>query len=374
MVVLESERPPENGTTATTDNGMPYQVVLHAAPPTNAAWFAFCRANVISMGAAHVLAREVERSGSATLGTYPNKDAAEEICRILRKEVGIGGEGKEEEEGVTCVPAPGGGGGDAEPDRKKAKVTASDGTRAANAGDESSSADNNKKAAEDEAEKKRGVVVHPEIRRLYDEGTITQGEYERMAAADRRFESEVAAAPATFAVAKWDASAEQRFEYNHGRRPDVYDAYAHRHDRRFWVNGRLYEANVRTLDAVCLVEFCRKVSFVCSEHSGCFFLLWCFTVQCYILPYSLAYPHLANSGMPQLAYAVHDPQEGRLGGQDQVPPPRRHHQEAAVPPGVQLRPGPRGRAGLRPVLPLRAGAVPSVGRRALWAGRSGRKR
>ena len=263
-------RPLENGETQT-----PYQVILHTAPPTNAAWFTFCRTNVISMGAAHVLAREVERSGSATLGTYPNKDAAEEIVRVLREEVGI--TSSNEEEGVTCIPASGGGGemapnasrkvgacvdgggGDAEPDKKKAKVTASDATMPPG---ESSSTDN-KTAAEGEKEKK---VVNPEIRRLYDEGTITSAEYERMTAADRMFESEVAAAPATFAVTKFGTSssatmtAEQQFEYNNGRRPDVYDAYAHRHDRRFWVNGRLYEANVRTLDAVCLVEFCRKVS------------------------------------------------------------------------------------------------------------------
>ena len=252
------------------------------------------------MGAAHVLAREVERSGSATLGTYPNKDAAEEICRILREEVGIVGKGEGKgEDGVTCIPASGGGretalnerkkvgacvdgGGDAEPDKKKAKVTASDDTLAA----VESSTGNDATAASKEKEKK---VVNPEIRRLYDEGTITQAEYERMTAADRLFESEVAAAPATFAVTKSSAtmSAEQQFEYNNGRRPDVYDAYAHRHDRRFWVNGRLYEANVRTLDAVCLVEFCRKVSLSVASILVWCFLVWCFTVQCYILPYSL---------------------------------------------------------------------------------------
>ena len=261
------ERPLENG----TDINTPHQVILHAAPPTNAAWFAFCRTHCISMGAAHVLAREVERSGSAVLGTYPTQEAAEEIAKVLKEEVGISGE---EGEGVTCLPAnPKEGSKNAKkvaaghaedgPDKKKAKLV----TPASSPDGKTEGSTDNNKPAEGESEKKDDkVIVNPEIQRLYDEGTITQTEFDRMTEADRLFESEVAAAPATFAVTKFGTStsatmsAEQRFEYNNGRRPDVYDAYAHRHDRRFWVNGRLYEANVRTLDAVCLVEFCRKVS------------------------------------------------------------------------------------------------------------------
>ena len=299
MEVLDSNGSGPTSFERTIDNGetkTPHQVILHTAPPTNAAWFAFCRTHCISMGAAHVLAREVERSGSATLGTYPTQEAAEEIVRVLKGEVGIGGE--EGEEGVTCKPMSpkessknakkvAAGHADDEPDKKKAKIV----TPASSPDGTNNGSTDNKKAPKAKAGKKDDkVIVNPEIQRLYDEGTITSAEYDRMAAADRLFESEVAAAPTTFAVTKFGASsstsvlsAEQRFEYNNGRRPDVYDAYAHRHDRRFWVNGRLYEANVRTLDAVCLVEFCRKVSciydwFLCSVwlSGGQFICFFCY--------------------------------------------------------------------------------------------------
>ena len=241
--------------TTSFDAQTPYQILLLTQPPSGIAWYNFCRAHEIDMGAAHLLSREVAKNGVAVLGTWP-RDEAREIERVFKEEIGMGNAKK----AVRCIPAPleGSGvvkvvpkdkdnnsGGSAsasggEPDKKKAKVVSSGA---------------NTKTTE----------VNPEIQRLYDEGIITSAEFDQMKQADRMFEAEVEAAPTTFAVQKFPSANHQqhlppaiKFDYNHGRRPDVYDAYAHRHNPRFWVNHRLYQANAATLDAVCLVEFCRK--------------------------------------------------------------------------------------------------------------------
>lgn len=49
-----------------------------------------------------------------------------------------------------------------------------------------------------------------------------------------------------------------KFEYNGGRRPDIYDAYAHRHDVRYWSSPALHAVNLPHLPDMCLVEFYRK--------------------------------------------------------------------------------------------------------------------
>ena len=53
-------------------------------------------------------------------------------------------------------------------------------------------------------------------------------------------------------------SSNRQFDFHGGRRPDIYDAYAHRHDVRYWSTAALHAANVPHLPAMCLVEFCRK--------------------------------------------------------------------------------------------------------------------
>lgn len=54
------------------------------------------------------------------------------------------------------------------------------------------------------------------------------------------------------------SSSSSEFDYNGGRRPDIYDAYAHRHDVRYWSSPALHAVSLSHLPDMCLVEFCRK--------------------------------------------------------------------------------------------------------------------
>ena len=80
-----------------------------------------------------------------------------------------------------------------------------------------------------------------EIARLYNEGLISPQEYRHIVHANQKAEKEA-----------------QEFSRSPGRIPDVYDAYAHRHDPSYWAHPRLYDANGPALDSMCLVEFVRK--------------------------------------------------------------------------------------------------------------------
>ena len=80
-----------------------------------------------------------------------------------------------------------------------------------------------------------------EIARLYNEGLIFPQEYQHIVHAHRKAEKE-----------------SQENLQTPDRIPDVYDAYAHRHDPSYWAHPRLYDANGTALDTMCLVEFARK--------------------------------------------------------------------------------------------------------------------
>lgn len=57
---------------------------------------------------------------------------------------------------------------------------------------------------------------------------------------------------------KRSSSSDNKFDFNGGRRPDMYDAYSHRLDVRYWSSPALHGANSPHLPDMCLVEFCRR--------------------------------------------------------------------------------------------------------------------
>ena len=91
-----------------------------------------------------------------------------------------------------------------------------------------------------------------EIQRLYEEGIISQHEYEKIAHAHKKYEREVSPKrQPNDSPANTDTTPNRRI-------PDVYDAYARRLNSSYWVNHRLYDANISYMQRMSLMEFCRK--------------------------------------------------------------------------------------------------------------------
>ena len=108
---------------------------------------------------------------------------------------------------------------------------------------------------------------------MFEEGIITQLEYDAMIQADAQFaqtqvdlHNEAVVNEAALQRAAELKARQARHKPTplpplfsaDGRVPDLYDAYGNRHAAVQWVNSRIYNANSTTLDEMCLVEFCRK--------------------------------------------------------------------------------------------------------------------
>ena len=210
----------------------PYRIVLRSTPPTTSPeWWSFCRTYSSSSSsgeaggglgfgghlgqAAYLLGKEIERNGQAILGSWPTEEECLEAKAWL--------DDKLPELKCEVVMPP----------KSKGEDSITGTTQA-------------------QAQAQAQAISHEasgEIQRLYDEGIISQQEYEKIAHAHEEYEREVS--PKRQPNDSPDATP-------HRPIPDVYDAYARRLNPSYWVNHRLYDANVSYMQRMSLMEFCRK--------------------------------------------------------------------------------------------------------------------